>query len=65
MSDGYPSKTGLYLVTHVHRHGDEHVIVRCSEFPTFEQIVDRCQFNFNPNKDEDITIEQVDEIVDL
>lgn len=57
----------LYSVIHNHNYGSSNYLVRCSHFPTEEEVIEHCNIDYEPNRGETIDIADVNlaEIIDI
>lgn len=48
-----------YFVLHSHRHGQSNYIVECSHYPSEEEVIEHCNIDFEPLKEETIEISEM------
>lgn len=46
----------LYLIGHTHRHGTSIEMVLAETMPTIEEVVEKLNLNYEPDRDEEIQI---------
>lgn len=55
----------LYMVNHSHRFGQNLYLVRSDRLPMIGEVIKACEIDFEPDREETLEIDKVEEIVDI
>ncbi len=53
---GTADASGLWLVIHRHKHGDDHLVIRADHEPTEDEVLALRIIDFEPDRDEELRI---------